>query len=76
MTEGQARPIPSRRCVVMVTTALYNARAEQGPAHQDSQFDATTRRFTDGRGVFRAGGVPQMKGQALRQTAVPRLACA
>jgi ATP synthase protein I len=42
----------------MPETALYNARAEQGPARKELQFDATHRRFADGRGVFIAGGDP------------------
>lgn len=53
----------------MPVTALYNARAEQRPARKEQQLDATSRRTTDGRGVFLAGGDPLAPGQGMRRPA-------
>ena len=56
----------------MPMTALYNARAKQGPARTERQTDATARRFADGRGVFRAGGDHPLKaGRAERRFSTP-----
>jgi ATP synthase protein I len=58
----EIKPILIGTRVVMPKTALYNARAEHGPARKELKFDATNRRFSDGRGVFRAGGYPLAVG--------------
>ena len=51
----------------MPISALYNARAEQGPARKELQLDATNRRNSDGRGVFRAGDDPMTVGDRGRR---------
>ena len=51
----------------------YNARAKHRPAWTESNYNATNRRLTDGRGVFSAGGKPEMKARAEEQSTAVRM---
>jgi ATP synthase protein I len=51
----------------------YNARAKHRPVWTESNYNATNRRLTDGRGVFSAGGKPEMKAMAEEQSTAARM---